>query len=536
MKRLMNGFLILVVTFCSFQAKAQTLEEAIVMTEKDLFEDAEKALKNLIAQSPDNATLYFHLGENFIKTDMVDSALNYYTIGLSKDPNSALNIVGQGHVKLYEKKTEEAKALFEKAVTLTGEKDAYVMEKIIEAYVTSGMEQLEYALSLCEKAIKLAPKRAELYLLLGEANLNAFNDGSTAITNYEKAGELNPKSSQAKLKIGELYIRTRSFDEALQNYEEAIAIAPDFAPAYRAMGELFFLFNRYEKAKENYAKYLDLAKNNLPAKIKYAKFLYLAKDYAATVSEIESIISLHESRGKEVPLVLYRLLGYSYSETGNNANGLSMMQKFLDTENPARILPSDYFYYGKLLIKNKQDSAGIVNLTKAYELDTTNKDALTELGNAYRVAKKYDQAITFYQMKVDQVSSPSTYDYFLLGQAYYSDSQYVKSDSIFAIVAERAPDNINGVLWRARSNFNMDPEIKEGLADTLYVKVLEMAELDAEKYKKELIEGNYYFAFKYYMMKNKTEATAYNEKVLAIDAANKRSLDMKKLIDKLANN
>ncbi len=139
--------------------------------------------------------------------------------------------------------------------------------------------------------------------------------------------------------------------------------------------------------------------------------------------------------------------------------------------------------------------------------------------------------------KIEKTGKGSTTDYYLLGQAYERDSQFVKADSAYIIVVQKSPDKINGYPGRARANYKMDSDGKLGLADSHYVKVIEIAGLEPDKYKKkkELIEGMYYFSCSsIHMNREKAKSEKeMNDKILAIDPADKRSLDMQKLIEKL---
>lgn len=48
------------------------------------------------------------------------------------------------------------------------------------------------------------------------------------------------------------------------------------------------------------------------------------------------------------------------------------------------------------------------------------------------------------------------------------------ADSVFALVAEQAPDSYLGDMWRARTHSAMDPETTEGLAKPYYEKVVDV--------------------------------------------------------------
>ena len=54
---------------------AQTLNDAIRLTDNEQYEAATALFKVLISNEPANATNYYYLGENYLLSDNADSAL-----------------------------------------------------------------------------------------------------------------------------------------------------------------------------------------------------------------------------------------------------------------------------------------------------------------------------------------------------------------------------------------------------------------------------------------------------------------------------
>ena len=478
------------------QAQSQTLKQAVANTESELFETSAQVFYKLIAAKPNDAELLYYMGENFYGTDRLDSASRYYDRGIVADPANALNYVGKGKIALSNNKPAEAKALFAKARELSGNKNAEVLLKIADAYISNESKDMSTALEVLALAEKLEPKNPKVYLLLGNAQLLATNDGTAALTNYEKADALQPNSPMANVYMGALYERGRAYDLAFQEYNKAIAKDSTYAPSYRQLGDLYFKYNDYKKAEASYEKYLKLAGNSFTAKVKYAKFLFLAKKYKEAIAVIQDIQLTDNTLN-----VLNRLLGYSYYETKQYAEGLLYLEKFLANAEAGKnpLIAQDYAYYGKLLVANGKDSLGIIQLQKALSLDSLNMDTYVDIANAYTKTGKYDNALAALSKKISLMKEPGINDYFRLGQTYYSkggalkdSTSFHKADSVFAIVTDKKPEEMLGHLFRARSNAGMDPETKTGLAKPYYEKVIELAAADPEKNKRNLIEASYY--------------------------------------------
>ena len=149
----------------------------------------------------------------------------------------------------------------------------------------------------------------------------------------------------------------------------------DYAPAYRELGETNFKLGKLEKAKENYRKYLELSKNNCGARIRYASFLYLSKDYSGAINELTQTQQKCDPKN----LTMLRVFSYCYYETKEYAKGLESVNTLFTILPDDKRTAVDYEYYGKLLIASNQDSLGILQLRKAYSIDLNRTDLLLSL-------------------------------------------------------------------------------------------------------------------------------------------------------------
>src|SRR5690606_31386668 len=92
---------------------------------------------------------------------------------LSFDQKSdAAALVAQGKKALQQNKLPEAQQNFDQALKVTKSKDPSVMVMIGEAYLSTGVKELSYAIKVLEDAVSKDPKNAQAYVLLGDAYLN----------------------------------------------------------------------------------------------------------------------------------------------------------------------------------------------------------------------------------------------------------------------------------------------------------------------------------------------------------------------------
>lgn len=526
--------------FLSSTANSQDLLSALRLTRAERFQDAGKAFRQLIQSNPNDGDIYFYYGQNYLQEyyadtlnttfdEMADSAGMFFKKAVQVEPTNPLGYVGLGQISLFKRKLDEARSYYSKAISLlpskanksivmTPEKQAVVYINMANGYIRANIADTAQVFTYLRNAEKLDKKNYDLYITKGDAYIFLLNDGSDAITNYNMAQSLNPKSALAKLRVGQLWMRARNYQDALKYYQEVVKIDSTFAPAYRELGYLLSRANRNDEAQQNYKKYLELSSNNIQARILYVNTLMELKDYNKAIEELNRIMKTDSANND-----LNRALAYSYFETKQYDKGLLYSQKFFKNAKPEKIRPTDYAYLGRLWAKNKQDSLASVILLKAYEMDTTKPEFLSEAAMSLIKLKKYNEAINLYNKKI-ATGKAIPNDYYNLGKVYYNVRDWSKADSTLLTFNTLMPDYIGGYLWRARTLVNIDSTSKLGLAKPVYEMLIEKAKTDSVKNAKELMEAysylSYYYLLQYKDTKDQQSAISsveYSKKVLAIE-------------------
>jgi tetratricopeptide (TPR) repeat protein len=382
-----------------------------------------------------------------------------------------------------------------------------------------------------KSAEKLDSKNYDLYIVKGDAYIFMLNDGSRAISNYNIAQSLNPKSPFAKLRVGQLWMRARNYKDALTFYQEVVKIDSTFAPAYRELGYLLSRAGRNDDAQQNYKKFLRLSGGNTTARIQYVNTLIELKNYTEAINQLNEVLKTDTSNND-----LNRALAYSYFETGQYDKGLFYSKKFFRRADPSKVRATDYAYLGRLLAKTKQDSLANEMLVKAFNIDSSRSELLSEAAMSLIKLKKYDKAIDIYNMKI-HLNKAVPNDYYNLGKVYYNTRSWGKVDTTLTYYNTLMPDHVQGYLWRARALVNIDTTSKLGLAKPVYETMIEKAKTDTVKNAKELMEAYSYLAYYNLVQYKETKdqqygikAMDYCNKVLAIVPADPAFTDKAKVI------
>ncbi len=534
---------------------AQDLKTAIKLTKSEQFAAAASMFKKLIQESPANGDNYYYYGLtclskyysdtlNVSYQEKADSARALFNLGIRQDPANPLNQVGLGLLSLIDGKIADAATDMSRALALLPskankqlkmepERQALVQIHMAEAYCLASVKDTAKVFTYLRQAEKLDNKNPKLYIARGDAYFYLLNDGSKAISSYNMAQALDPTSPEAKLRVGKLWLRARQYTTALNYYQEVVKMDSTFAPAYRELGSLLARAGRQEEAKKNFAKFLELSRN-VQARKQYVNTLIDLKDYNEAIAQLMEIKKVDTSDND-----VNRALAYSYFETQQYDKALYYSRLFLARAIPEKIRYSDYAYYGRILAKSKMDTLAPAQLMKAYAMDTSKYELISEAALCWTKAKKYDKARELYEMKIG-MKKGAPMDYYNLGKVYYSTGDYIKSDTNLATFNALQPDYIQGWVWRARTKSNIDSTSKLGLAKPIYEIILEKTQVDTAKYAKERIESYYYLSYYNFLQYNATKSkefaiasTDFGNRVIAIDPKDDKALKAKQIIDVL---
>jgi tetratricopeptide (TPR) repeat protein len=499
--------------------KAQTLKQAIDLTNNEQYDEATKMYKKLTQGAPKNGENYYFLGENFFAQEMTDSANTYFAKGIELDPNNPLNYVGIGKLLWFAGKTTDGKTNFDKALAMNvTTKNVKVQKEIAKCYTKAETKDLSGALKLLDEATKIDPKNTETPILYGDVYLEQ-GDGSKAIEQYKKAQTLDTKSCLATLRIGQLYGRAKNYPLAFEFYQNAAKIDSSFAPAYREQAELYYKAGKYEMAKSKYKKFLELSSNNIDARRRYASFLFLSKNYNEAINQLNQVRTVDTTYN-----VVNRLLAFSYYEDVKYPEALVFSDLFFSRQliEKNNIIADDYIYRGRILAKLGKDSVGITELQKGLQFDSTKTELNSEIASSYYKLKKYADAITYYEIKLKSKKGVTTQDYYNLGKSYYFIKNFEKADTTFGSLIKAQPELSNGYLWRAKTKTNFDVDSKLGLAKPFYETYITKVK-DREKEKRDLLEAHRYLGAYYFAQKDKVNAKLNWEKVLELDPADEKA-------------
>jgi len=491
-------------------AQAQEIKEAQHFIEIDQTSKAITTLEKATTTYPADASLWYYLGIAQIKKGQRDLASKSFDKGISLNAKEPLNYVGRGRLSMLENNAQKAQLDFDQALSITKSKNAPVLRAVSEALLIDPKNAAK-AVTLLNKAKGVDDHDPYTHVALGDALL-VQNNGGGAVSSYERAASLDGKIALPHYKIGLVYLRSRNYPSAQEAFSKAIQIDPNYTLAYKEQGELYYQMKDGPGAAKAYEKYMSMTENPEEGKLRYAFFLFMAKDFQKAGEIFNELV-----KKPDASITAYRFRAYALVESGKLEEASTAFSDFFAKAKPEEIEAADYTAYGKLLQKQGQDSLALMQFQKSIEKEPKQTELLQMMAESYYKTKKYPEAITAYENLKVIKTKWSSQDLYNVGRSYYFTDNFQKADTTFQKLVEVQPTMIVSHLWLARTKANLDPESTEGTAKPYYEKLIEVASPNQDKNKNELIEAYQYLGYYYFLKNDAANSMTNYKKVLALD-------------------
>jgi serine/threonine protein kinase len=260
-------------------------------------------------------------------------------------------------------------------------------------------------------------------------------DYDSAVQNYSKAIELNPRDANAYSSRGNAYYMKGDHDQAFADYNKALALDSTLPHVYINRGNIYYEEGERDQALIDFNRAIQVDSQNATAYYRrgrfYASAYYDYKnrdagDYDRAMRDFNKATRLNPRYAQA-----YSDRGYLYYYKGNYEQAFMDYNKAIES-NPkyAEAYTNRGLAYR---VHHKYDQA-LADYNKAIELSPKNAGAYTYRGLVYEEQGDNDQAIADYT-KAIEVAPQNAYAYERRGLAYAKKGDY-----------ERAIDDCNKVI------------------------------------------------------------------------------------------
>lgn len=178
-------------------------------------------LRRAHALDPGNPTIYYHLGEQYVRSGRHPEAMKLYRSGIANGIDTAWLHSRLGHLYLREGSQTEAIASFEHAARLNPT-DTESLSDLGLVYLE--MNRIGDAERVFRWAVATGSDYAPAHNGLGLAAIQK-RDLPAARRHFEKATELDPGLLEAQLNLGRIYKMTGDIKRARARFETFLAAA-----------------------------------------------------------------------------------------------------------------------------------------------------------------------------------------------------------------------------------------------------------------------------------------------------------------------
>jgi len=212
---------------------------------------------------------------------------------------------------------------------------------------------IDAAESTIRKAIKLEPKYADAYVLLGYL-YTSKKKYVEAVKALLEADRIGTGSSWLDFNWGDLYWQLDDADEAIKRTLLVIEKGPDNKAAYNsALSQIAFMYSgtqKYEEAKKWYEKLIEYKPDNAWNLMHYGSFLlfYYGDTYGAVKSLEKSLDIMDFGMGRHIYACgIYTQWAYSYGDDGENSTAKALYKKAQKIQPDLEVIRREIIKYPK---------------------------------------------------------------------------------------------------------------------------------------------------------------------------------------------
>jgi tetratricopeptide (TPR) repeat protein len=267
--------------------------------------------------------------------------------------------------------------------------DAYILKPFTPELIKEKINQI--------LQVRRVPSPIDIHLNVGIAHLKSLKY-DLALAEFQKAFDINPKSSRVLLAIGHLKEQQGELENAERYYLQAVELTPLFLKAHEALAALYESQGDFLSAAENLRNAATINPRNMDRQLKLGRVLIAAGQKENAHEVFKSVMSLAKDKYSDV------------------------VQQVSDD-----LMLAD-------MVAEAQEM-----LEEGLSLNPHNINLYNQLGIAYRKQKKFKEAVRNYEqaLKIDPENETLYYN---LGRAYYEAGDRDKSEEAMRKAIKLYPD------------------------------------------------------------------------------------------------
>ena len=391
------------IMFSSLSASAQVNTDRVMMIGKNAlyFEDYVLAIQyfnQVITAKPYLADPYYFRAMAKFMLDDFKGAEEDASGCLTRNPYYTAAYQLRGAARQNQKKYELAATDYQRSLEFFPEDRITLVNMGI---VNVELEQYEVAEKFFDVLLRRFPDYTPGYLTRAQMYLQ-MKDTTSAMTDLNKAIEIDPYTSQSFAARGVLYLQQKAYNKALADMDEAIRLDPYFEGNYINRGLVKYHLNDLRGAMADYDRVIEMDENNLIARFNRGLLRAQVADNNRAIRDFDKVIEMEPDNS-----IAYLNRAMLHNETGNAAAAMADLNVVIAAH-------PDFFtgYYMRSQLKRElNDLRGAekdymlarAEEAKARKVATTNPEPFKqarEQGETKNTREQADQDIEKFNMLV----------------------------------------------------------------------------------------------------------------------------------------
>src|SRR3972149_10424033 len=244
-----------------------------------------------------------------------------------------------------------------------------LIDKAIE-YTKNGM--FKEAISLYEHALSLSPKSARIRHAIGQIYEKMGMDDK-ALQHYEDAYNNNPIYIPLHQNMGELYLKKGDMDKAMYGIEIAIKISPHNSQRQAQLGKVYLSKGNIEKAEKIFKAAIQLDPKNAELHTEIGEAYLKAGQDDKAADGFEGSLNVVES------VHVYNRLGIALRRKGKYLEAINEYKKAIRLDSIDEVI---YYNMGRAYLEANMKKEAISSFKKALEIDPNFKECRDALVKA----------------------------------------------------------------------------------------------------------------------------------------------------------
>lgn len=310
-----------------------------------------------VRQDSLNVMGHYALGNVYMEAGLHDDAIKSYRNAIALVPSFSSAHAGLGNAYLAKGEVDRAIYHYQEAQSLGSAEDLAIFANLGMALEHKGL--FEEAISQYERALEVDSTFAMARLGLAESYSRKGQYGR-AIEEYNELIRIEERNLKARVffNLGVAQHMKGNYSDAIASYEEALGMEPEFADAHYGMGNAHYKMGEYEAAVSD-----------------FSEAILLAPGHVAAIGN----------------------LGNVYFDMGMPDKAISQYKDALN------LLPTSLILLNNLGLANvelRRFEEAIETFERVIELDSNGASGYTNLGYAYTRRGMFDEAFAQYKKAV----------------------------------------------------------------------------------------------------------------------------------------